>query len=188
MTNPKALKEYFKIRVSGGVRVALPLAYLETAIGLEPQSICPIPGVAPGLLGVIDRRGILTWVLDLGHFLELGAIPLKPGKRLRAIVVTSAPQSGDRVATPKEYRVGVARRVDVVTPKEYRQPKRAVACIVEELEGVFAPPKIKPIRKRLKSRLRPLFGHVAYSNRSGIAILDPAALLQTLHTEAIATE
>lgn len=174
------LKEYFKIRVSGGVRVALPLAYLETAIGIEPQSICPIPGVAPGLLGVIDRRGILTWVLDLGHFLELGAIPLKPGKRLRAIVVTSVPQVGDRI--------GVARRADVATPKEYLQPKRAVACIVEELEGVFAPPKIKPIRKRLKSRLRPLFQHVAYSHRSGIAILDPAALLQTLHSEAIASE
>lgn len=169
------LKEYFKIRVSGGVRVALPLAHLETAIGIDPQFICPIPGVAPGLLGVVDRQGILTWVLDLGHFLELGTMPLKAGKKLKAIVVTSFPHQSDR--PPETESQG-----------DRRQPKRAVACIVEELEGVFAPPKIKPIRKRLKSRLRPIFRHVAYYEQSGIAILDPTALLQTLHTEAIATE
>jgi chemotaxis signal transduction protein len=168
------LKEYFKIRVSGGVRVALPLAHLETAIGIDPQFICPIPGVAPGLLGVVDRRGILTWVLDLGHFLELGTMPLKPGKKLSAIVITSFPYTEAR-ETPQESQLD-------------RQPKRSVACIVEELEGVFAPPKIKPIRKRLKSRLRPIFRQVAYYEQSGIAILDPTALLQTLHTEAIATE
>lgn len=168
------LKEYFKIRVSGGVCVALPLAHLETAIGIDPQFICPIPGVAPGLLGVVDRRGILTWVLDLGHFLELGTMPLKPGKKLSAIVITSFPHAED-LNTPQESL-------------HDRQPKRSVACIVEELEGVFAPPKIKPIRKRLKSRLRPIFQQVAYYEQSGIAILDPTALLQTLHTEAIATE
>lgn len=168
------LKEYFKIRVSGGVRVALPLAHLEMAIGIDPQSICPIPGVAPGLLGVVDRRGILTWVLDLGHFLELGTIPLKPGKKLNAIVVTPSPHPSDGDPPGESLR--------------NRQPKRAVACIVEELEGVFAPPKIKPIRKRLKSRLRPIFRQVAYYEQSGIAILDPIALLQTLHTEAIVTE
>ena len=176
------LKEYFKIRVSGGVRVALPLAHLEMAIGIDPQLICPIPGVAPGLLGVVDRRGILTWVLDLGHFLELGTIPLKPGKKLSAIVVTSSPHSleGDPSGLSPRDPSGLS-------PRDH-QPKRAVACIVEELEGVFAPPKIKPIRKRLKSRLRPLFRQVAYYEQSGIAILDPTALLQTLHTEAIATE
>lgn len=168
------LKEYFKIRVSGGVRVALPLAHLETAIGIDPQFICPIPGVAPGLLGVVDRRGILTWVLDLGHFLELGTMPLKAGKKLKAIVVTSSPQQSESPSSADGARD--------------RQPKRSVACIVEELEGVFAPPKIKPIRKRLKSRLRPIFRQVAYYEQSGIAILDPSALLQTLHTEAIATE
>ncbi|MGB3240108.1 MAG: chemotaxis protein CheW [Geitlerinemataceae cyanobacterium] len=168
------LKEYFKVRVSGGVRVALPLAHLEIAIGIDPQSICPIPGVAPGLLGVVDRRGILTWVLDLGHFLELGTITLKPGKKLNAIVMTPSPYPGN--GDPHGELL------------HSRQPKRAVACIVEELEGVFAPPKIKPIRKRLKSRLRPLFRQVAYYEQSGIAILDPTALLQTLHTEAIAGE
>jgi chemotaxis signal transduction protein len=167
------LREYFKIRVSGGVCVALPLAHLETAIQIDPQFICPIPGVAPGLLGVVDRRGILTWVLDLGHFLELGTIPLKPGKKLNAIVVTPSPLQGDHSSTES---------------LRDRQPKRAVACIVEELEGVFAPPKVKPIRKRLKSRLRLLFQQIAYYEQSGIAILDPTALLQTLHTEAIATE
>jgi chemotaxis signal transduction protein len=168
------LKEYFKIRVSGGVRVALPLAYLEMAIGIDPQLICPIPGVAPGLLGVVDRRGILTWVLDLGHFLELGTISLKPGKKLSAIVVTSSPHSHEGDPSGLSLRD--------------HQPKRSVACIVEELEGVFAPPKIKPIRKRLKSRLRPIFQQVAYYEQSGIAILDPTALLQTLHTEAIPIE
>jgi chemotaxis signal transduction protein len=178
----KNLKEYFKIRVSGGVRVALPLAHLEMAIGIDPQSICPIPGVAPGLLGVVDRRGILTWVLDLGHFLELGTMSLKPGKKLSAIVVTSSPHTNESEMSGSSLSAPAGSSLSAL------QPKRAVACIVEELEGVFAPPKIKPIRKQLKSRLRPIFRQVAYYEQSGIAILDPTALLQTLHTEAMATE
>lgn len=31
-------------------------------------------------------------------------------------------ESVDREASPMEYRAGVARRVDIATPKEYRPP------------------------------------------------------------------
>ncbi len=156
-------QDYFRVRVSGSVRVALPLKNIETVLQIDRQLICPIPGVPSGLLGVVNRRGILTWVLDLGHFLELRPLSGPPNRKLTAISL-------------------IQEDVDGVSDKQ--GSRKSVACIVEELEGIFTPPKIKPIRKRLKSRLRPLFVNLAYYENSGIAILNPTALLQTLYTEA----
>ncbi|MDY6936969.1 MAG: chemotaxis protein CheW [Cyanobacteriota bacterium] len=156
-------QDYFRVRVSGSVRVALPLNHIEAVLQIERHLICPIPGVPTGLLGVINQRGVLTWVLDLSHFLELGPLAGPPNRKPIAIALNQG-QGDNRWNN--------------------RTGRKSVACIVDELEGVFTPPKIKPITKRLKSRLRPLFAHIAYYNNSGIAILNPTALLQTLYTEA----
>ncbi|MBE9040582.1 chemotaxis protein CheW [Oscillatoriales cyanobacterium LEGE 11467] len=156
-------QDYFRVRVSGSVQLAVPLNQIETVLQIDRRLICPIPGVPSGLLGVVNRRGILTWVLDLSHFLELEPLSAPPNRKLAAISLI--PADSDAV------------------PDKQTSPK-SVACIVEELEGIFTPPKIKPIRKRLKSRLRPILVDLAYYENSGIAILNPTALLHTLYTEA----
>jgi chemotaxis signal transduction protein len=154
-------QEYFKVRVSGQIQVALPLTHVETVLQLDQQSICPIPGVSPALLGVVNRRGNLTWVVDLSQVLELEPLALEPGKNLTAIVITRS-----------RFEPTVAA-----------ESQRSVACTIEALDGVFTARKVKPMRKPLKSRLRSLLLQVAYQEKSGIAILDPTALLRILQRE-----
>ncbi len=154
-------QEYFKVKVSGSVQVALPLAHVETVLQLNPQLICPIPGVSPGLLGVVNRRGTLTWVVDLSHFLELAPLTIEPGKNLTAIVIAQSS----------------------FNPTSISGNSTTIACAIETLEGVFTPQKVKPIRRPLKSRLRDLLHQVAYQEKAGIAILDPIVLLRTLQSD-----
>jgi len=160
--SPPQEQDYFKVRISGDVRLALPLSHISTVVQIERQLVCPIPGVDPALLGVINRQGSLTWVLDLSYFLDLGFVTLQPGQRLTAITLSDQPT---RTA-------GATVRY-----------ARTVACVVSELEGVFAPLHVQAIDKKLKPKLRPLLRYVAYHDRAGIAILDPAQLLETLQLQ-----
>lgn len=157
-------RDYFKIRISGSVRVALPLSYIDAAAQIDRQLVCPVPGVAPGLLGVVNRRGNLTWVLDTSQFLELEPLPASPGRDLKALLVTR----------------------EIERPGSDRRDRQTVACVVADFEGVFSPRRSRPVSQRLKPRLQPLLKHVVYDGRDGIALLDPDALLDALRQEAAA--
>ncbi|MDC0835473.1 hypothetical protein AY599_01450 [Leptolyngbya valderiana BDU 20041] len=162
-------RDYFKIRVSSTVRVALPLSQIEAALQIDRRLVCPVPGVAPALLGVINRRGTLTWVLDLSHFLELGPLPAIPGQALKAIALSASPTSNAAV-------VGISEN----DPHRNRAPRPAVACVVTDLEGVFSPQRELPVTKRLKPRLQGLMKQIVYDGTTGLAVLDSPALLQAL--------
>ncbi|MGC9502330.1 chemotaxis protein CheW [Baaleninema sp.] len=161
-------RDYFKIRVSSTVRVALPLSQIEAALQIDRQLVCPVPGVAPALLGVVNRRGTLTWVLDLSHFLELGPLPAMPGQTLKAIAL--APSSEANPKTWEEAKLSSGDRS--------RGP--AVACVVTDLEGVFSPQRELPVTERLKPRLQGLIRSIVYDGKTGLAVLDPDALLRSL--------
>ncbi|MBO9998698.1 MAG: chemotaxis protein CheW [Cyanobacteria bacterium SID2] len=158
-------RDYFKIRVSRSVRVALPLSYIDAALQIDRQLVCPIPGVPPGLLGVINRRGTLTWLLDLSHFLELGSVNTLPGQDLKAISIARTPLGGDGAKVDRTDR------------------RHTVACVVSDLEGVFSPRRGTAISQKLKPRLQPLLTQIVYDGNTGIAVLDPEALLRALQDE-----
>ena len=149
-------EDYFKVRVSGDVRVALPLDHVQTVLQIEPQLVCPIPGLDISLLGIVNREGKLIWVMDLSHVLGLGFVYCPPGQRLTAIVLV-----------PSNARPG---------------SHGTLACVVSSLEGVFTPLHVQPIDKRLKPRLRDLLQQVAYHDRLGIAILEPDYLFDLVQT------
>jgi len=153
-------EDYFKIRIAKSVRLAVPLTYIETVVSVEPRSICPIPGVRGDFLGVVNRRGNLTWVLDLSRYLGLGYFPHHPGREVTAVVVAN-----------RSYAEG----------GDGGEPKRYLACAVEELEGAFAATRTKTIAKPMKPKLQKLFAKVAYQGARGIAILEPTALFRDLH-------
>ncbi|TAF57230.1 MAG: chemotaxis protein CheW [Oscillatoriales cyanobacterium] len=142
-----AQEDYFKVRVSGDVRIALPLSHVQTVLKIEPQLVCPIPGLDVSLLGAVNREGQLIWVMDLSHVLGLGFVYCSPGQRLAAVVLSSANNSSGH--------------------------QGSLACVVSALEGVFTPLHVQKIDKRLKPRLRDLLQRVAYHDRLGIAILEP---------------
>ncbi|MGD1902911.1 MAG: chemotaxis protein CheW [Geitlerinemataceae cyanobacterium] len=154
--------DYFKVRVSADASVALPLSHVQTVMQIDPQLVCPIPGLDASLLGTVNREGELTWVLDLSHFLGLGFVLHPPGQRMAAIALAAS----DGKASGQG----------------------AIACIVTALEGVFSPLHVQPIDRKLKPRLRELLKQIAYHDRTGIAILEPDRLFEMICERGWTTE
>ncbi|MFO8038072.1 MAG: chemotaxis protein CheW [Sodalinema sp.] len=175
-------RDYFKIRVSGDVRVALPLNAIDAALQIERQLICPIPGVMPSLLGVINRQGVLTWVLDTSQFLDLPSLVSSqrlnlPGQAVKALLLTRHSQESESPGSDRSSRAYVA-----AGPNRQRQ---TVACVVADLERVFSSSRSRRVQQRLKPRLQPLLPEVVYDGREGVAVLDPEALLDALQRHPI---
>lgn len=63
--------DYFYVQLRRSVRVAVPLAQTAEVAMLSQTQVCPIPGVASALLGVVSQRGKLLWVLELSDLLGL---------------------------------------------------------------------------------------------------------------------
>ncbi|TVR11495.1 MAG: chemotaxis protein CheW [Phormidium sp. GEM2.Bin31] len=196
-------RDYFKIRVSGDVRVALPLDSIDAALQIDRQLICPIPGVMPSLLGVINRQGVLTWVLDTSQFLELpsGRSPQRlnlAGQAVKALLLTRAHGSPDETRGMGNRQQGTDHLESVAEESVRKTPSadeggfepgrrrranrqgQTVACVVSELEGVFTASRSRRVTQPLKPRLQPLLSQVVYDGRQGVAVLDPQALLDAL--------
>ncbi|MCC5897090.1 MAG: chemotaxis protein CheW [Phormidium sp. BM_Day4_Bin.17] len=179
-------RDYFKIRVSGEVRVALPLDSIDAALQIDRQLICPIPGVMPSLLGVINRQGVLTWVLDTSQFLELPSLQSSqrlnlPGQAVKALLLTRNPgQKGSGTESAQTDDGDSQRHREHSPGRGVNRQRHTVACVASDLEGVFTASRSHPVTQRLKPRLQPLLSQVVYDGRQGVAVLDPQALLEAL--------
>lgn len=100
--------DYFEVQLSQSVHLALPLLDIEMVMRLQPQAICPIPGVNPCWLGVVNHTGNLLWVLDGDRLFELGTTELRQSQPLTAVLLSHFIQG----------------------------TKRQAALVVKELEGV----------------------------------------------------
>ncbi len=182
MTMPA--QEYFGVRLAGSVRLAIPLETVESVLRLNPQRVCPIPGVPPAFLGVINQKGALVWVFDLSQYLAMTANPLTttPASLLAAVLRVSEP-----------------------TGERERPRLRRLACIVSELEGIYSlsATQLHPLPQQLKPEIRRLFDGLVLrcsgfdgvtsleSSPSGaptpdrvrIALLNPPALFTLLQEE-----
>ena len=66
------LSEYFHIQLQPNTELLIPLEHTGGAISLPAEQICPIPGIPPAVLGVVNQRGKLLWVIQLSSLLGLG--------------------------------------------------------------------------------------------------------------------
>ena len=66
------LSEYFHIQLQPNTELLIPLEHTGGAIALPDEQICPIPGIPPAVLGVVNQRGKLLWVIQLSSLLGLG--------------------------------------------------------------------------------------------------------------------
>ncbi|MBW4665743.1 MAG: chemotaxis protein CheW [Chroococcus sp. CMT-3BRIN-NPC107] len=73
------IEDYFCSQLRQSVNVLFPLANAEEVISLTYGEICPVPGVSPALLGVVNQRGKLLWVLELSDLLQIA--PDKKNRR-----------------------------------------------------------------------------------------------------------
>jgi twitching motility protein PilI len=65
--------EYFHVQLRQDVHVAIPVIAAVEVTEHSLESICPVPGVDPVLLGVVNWRGNLLWNVDLSDFLGVKA-------------------------------------------------------------------------------------------------------------------
>ncbi|NJK62129.1 MAG: chemotaxis protein CheW [Synechococcaceae cyanobacterium SM2_3_1] len=136
MTMPA--QEYFGVRLAGSVRLAIPLETVESVLRINPQRICPIPGVPSSFVGVINQKGSLVWMFDLSQYLSMSASPL--------------------TTTPASLLATVLRVSEPLGERE-RPRLRRLACIVSELDGIYSlsGSQLHPLPQQLKPEIRRLF-------------------------------
>ncbi len=138
---------HFELTLPG--RFALPAVGVQEVQLVQPEQLTPFPNVSPLVLGAINWRGRLVWVVDLGRFLG-AADPLPPGRQELPVLVLAEPEGALGLAVT---RLGNMLWI----------PVEALRRDVERVP-------------RLASLLR---GFVMPSDRDprGLLVLDPQALL-----------
>lgn len=73
-------------------KLLVPLQNIIEIVTIQRQDICPLPGVAAGILGVTNQRGQLVWILDLGGIGEgfAGLKRLNPQEKLTIMLLQEA--------------------------------------------------------------------------------------------------
>lgn len=72
----RIVNEYFRVCLESELSILVPITYVVEVIASNRRDVCPIPGVVPALLGVINYRGQLLWILKLSDFLASTHLPL----------------------------------------------------------------------------------------------------------------
>jgi purine-binding chemotaxis protein CheW len=60
---------YLRFFVESGDEFALPAMGIREVLSLIPSQITPVPNVSPLLMGVLNFRGQVIWISDIGQFL-----------------------------------------------------------------------------------------------------------------------
>ncbi len=159
------VEEYFAVQLSHNLLVALPLTTVETVTRFQPNKVCPLPGVAPFWLGIINQQGSLLWVLDTDMFFELVVSKEQQEQTLTAIILS------------RKFEGSLVR----------------VAWIVKKLEGMVSVPKsylksslIETLPSPLKPKFQKVFPFAIEQHDRNLIVLDSAAFFETLHSEALA--
>jgi twitching motility protein PilI len=155
------LTEYFHIQLSPATELLLPLDNTVGVITLMLEQICPIPGVAPTLLGVANQRGKLLWVLDLNGLLGLGSsVKQAHAKTNLTLVVLNS-------------NVHAAREQDL----------RQIGCVVSLLKGIvsLAPEQLQPVPVKFPPALK-LYGVGVSNVEQPVTVLNVNAIFTALST------
>lgn len=155
------MNDYFYVQLRQSVGVVLPLESTAEVLSLTLGEICPIPGVPPAVLGVVNQRGKLLWVLELSDLLGLAppSRRLQSQDKLTLVVLTTSSASSTA-----------------------GQESRQLGCVVSALKGIVPldSAKIKPVSARLSPTLGSFLSGVAEIEQSPVGVLNPDAVLTAL--------
>ena len=152
------LDDYFFVQLGRGNKVVLPLNSVKEVISLSYNEVCPIPGVTPALLGVVNQRGKLLWVLDLGNLLNL-------------------PASIENIRLQANLTLLVLND---------RHNERQVGCVVSALKGIVTleSTEFQTLDKQSSTALTSFFLAIALIAQETVAALDINAILNHIQTES----
>ena len=143
------VNEYFRVCLESELSILVPLNYVVEAIVSNYREICPIPGVVPALLGVINHRGQLIWVLKLSDFLASTHLPLSSLFFLSSLQGITYSQQDlqwifdklDRVKKKKFLSEKLTLLIISADPTKidaFDEINPKVACVVSQLQGIVA--------------------------------------------------
>ncbi|PSB33788.1 chemotaxis protein CheW [Chlorogloea sp. CCALA 695] len=105
------ITDYFCCQLRQSVKVLFPLESTEEVISLAYEEICPVPGVSASLIGVVNQRGKLLWVLELSDLLQI-----EPDKKNR--------RSPDTLT--------------LLVLSGNHNSEQQVGCVISHLEGIIS--------------------------------------------------
>lgn len=179
------LREYAHLQLSQTVQLALPMELVVGSIAVSRTQICPIPGVANAILGVVNRGGKLVWVLDLADFLaelltlESRSPSINPSStsELTLVVIRDRPLANPANSDPSTS----TRWLDFEDPHSHH-----LAWVVpfppEPL--TLNPTAFQPIPQPWASLLSAAIARVAWLDSRAIALLNVSAIFDALRTAA----
>lgn len=159
------LKDYFYIQLRQSVRLALPVENVAEVIAVSSSDICPIPGVASALLGVVNQRGQLLWVVDLADLLS--------------DVLCLAP-SPLRYRSPEQLTLAVLAANPTSATTSGAAPR--LACAVSALKGVVPlnPAEFKPIPASFSPAFSSFLSGLTEIEQLSVAVLNVSAVFAAL--------
>ena len=104
------ITDYFCCQLRQSVKVLFPLESTEEVISLTYEEICPVPGVSDSLIGVVNQRGKLLWVLELSDLLQI-----EPDNKIR--------RSPDTLT--------------LLVLSNSHNSEQQVGCVISHLEGII---------------------------------------------------
>ncbi len=161
------MDEFFQVRLRQETSLLIPLANTVEVVILDRQKICPIPGVAPNLLGVVNQRGQLLWILDLSELLGMAQtstrLPLL--EKLSVLVLTAEPLKHLGLTDELPQQVG---------------------CVVQRLQGIVSIDSqitFTPVPSEFEQRISSFLLGMAEIENSKIAVLNVREILAVLRIE-----
>ncbi len=151
------------MQLHGAKSLLIPLSKTLGIISCHRQEICAIPGVAPNLLGVVNQRGQLLWILMLSEFLGLTQIGDRAKMSEKLFVLTVTSDSG-------------------ATITETGEQQSQLGCVVQKIQGIIAidSQTYTPVNDEFEDGVKPMLLGMTDLQGDRLAILDVQKLLSVL--------
>jgi twitching motility protein PilI len=159
--------DYLQVCLSKKKSLLIPTTNAVEIISRKRSDICPIPSLLSSLLGVVNQRGRLLWVLDLASLLGLADDREKKLDREEVTIVI--------LANDREQGI------------EEQQP--TIGCLVAGLQEMISleSDRIKPVERDFSIKITDFLSGITVTEKLSLPILNIANLLDHLqHNSLIA--
>ncbi len=127
---------YIKCDLAPGCSAFLPMPYVQEVMTLPADHLSPIPNMAIGILGLMNRRSRVLWVLDLAQVLGMTHLNANRSHYPVAIVRVGAIALGFAV-----HHIGsiTTLSADAIGPVPDTIPDSLQSCLIgcTQLEGTW---------------------------------------------------
>lgn len=146
---------YLSIQLDAQTPVALPMAQAQEVLVVPAQRLTPMPNMPDGVLGLLNRRSRIFWVVDIAQWLQ--AQPLDP--------------------IAQQYTVVIVRVNAAASP----QSPNWLGLAVPKVKGVirFLPELIQSPLGHFPLHLTPYLRGCVLQKQELLLVLDAEALVQT---------